>query len=630
MEDARAKAWRGDKENQTSSCRSLERASLDSMGSMNRDQSLVLNVRRSRSGKRCIKSPAIQGFSSLDNSIPKHLLSLDEKYLRNCLEAIHLRALKVASCNISLNLSASMTGILSNGWNLANALNENASDFPEFAFARPLVIGPTDGDESLAGSWILGSIMGSESMLNIMNSPLMQRVGALECGADFKRSSIDVGKDQLCHDTSSSNQLSICSSQKLEKETPISGSFNCEPEAKHTRFFSMSSVNSMSSELSSSSSSSSCCSSPAASVSQGMLHCTWNGGIPHFVFSLGDQTELYIADLAKVSSASETPGYVYSFYSKTQRQKENTVRRGENPVVGILKVSRRVICCQNDSKINETEFVLYGCENYVGGGETEPSSKNLKKYKSLSKKVMEVFKNGQMHRQASIPIFGGGSFILENHCSNKCQDISNKVDAGNDIREHYLPTNLELAAIVTKEHVKGDKTENAGGWGLKFLNKFGRSQNLDSPRPSPPSQCHTQNRGHSSTSMDVIISAGIHGGPRIPNGGPSSLVERWRSNGHCDCGGWDLGCPLTILNNASNKEEILPQEEVQGKCKEFDLYKQGSEHCLPTLRVTNVSDSLYVVHFQSTLSALQSFAIAVAYLHTQIRSLLPKNVQELK
>lgn len=630
MEDARAKAWRVDKENQTSSSKSLERASLDSMGSVNRNQSLILNVRRSRSGKKCIKSRTIQGFCSLDNSIPKHLLSLDEKYLRNCLEAIHLRALKATSCDISLNLSAPMAGILSNGLNLANASNENASDVTKFSFAPSLVIGAADGDESLAGSWIVGSIMGSESMLNIINSPLMHRVGALECGSNFRSSNIDVGKDRLCHDMSLSNQLSICSSQKLDKETPISGSFNCEPEAKHSRFFSMSSVNSMSSELSSSSASSSCCSSPAASVSQGMLHCTWNAGIPHFVFSLGDQTELYIADLAKVSSASETPGCMYSFYSKIQGQKENAVRHGENPVVGTLKVSRRVICCQNDSKINETEFVLYGCENYAGGGETEPSSKNLRKYKSLSKKVMGVFKNGQTHRQVSIPIFEGGSSILENHCSNKCQDISIKVDAGNDIREHYLPKNLELAAIVTKEHIREDKTEHAGGWGLKFLNKFGRSQNLDSSRPSPPSQRCSQNRVHSSTSMDVIISAGIHGGPRIQNGGPSSLVERWRSNGHCDCGGWDLGCPLTILNNASNKEEILPVEEVQGKCKEFDLYKQGSEHCLPTLRVTNVSDSLYVVHFQSTLSALQSFAIAVAYLHTQIRSLLPKNVQELK
>lgn len=574
MEDARAKAWRGDKVNQTSSCKSLEQASLDSMGSVNRNRSLVLNVRRSRSGKRCIKSPTYQGFCSLDNSIPKHLLSLDEKYLRNCLEAIHLRALKAMSCNISLNLSASMTSILSSNLYLANVLNENARDSTKLAFARSLVIGAPDGGEILAGSWILGSIMGSESMLNIMNSPLMHRVGALECGAYFRRSNVDAVKDRLCHDTSFSNQLSIGSSQKLEKETPISGSFNCEPEPKHTRFFSMSSVNSVSSELSSSSSSSSCCSSPAASVSQGMLHCTWNGGIPHFGFSLGDQTELYIADLTKVLSALETPGYMYSFYSKIQGRKENAVRHGENPVVGILKASRRAVCCQNDSKINETEFVLYGCENYAGGGETEPSSKNLKKYKSLSKKVMEVFKNGQMHKQVSIPIVGGGSTILENHCSNNCQDISNKVDAGNDIREHYLPTNLELAAIVTKEHVKEDKRERAGGWGLKFLNKFGHSQNLDSPRPLPPSQHRTQNRGHGSTSMDVIISAGIHGGPRMPNGGPSSLVERWRSNGRCDCGGWDLGCPLTILSNASNKEEILPQEEVQGKCKEFDLYKQ--------------------------------------------------------
>lgn len=49
----------------------------------------------------------------------------------------------------------------------------------------------------------------------------------------------------------------------------------------------------------------------------------------------------------------------------------------------------------------------------------------------------------------------------------------------------------------------------------------------------------------------VLIPSGSHGMPEsdgpCPGIGPSSLLERWRSGGGCDCGGWDMGCPLTVL-----------------------------------------------------------------------------------
>lgn len=57
---------------------------------------------------------------------------------------------------------------------------------------------------------------------------------------------------------------------------------------------------------------------------------------------------------------------------------------------------------------------------------------------------------------------------------------------------------------------------------------------------------------------------------------------------------------------------------------------QGSEHGGPTLRIVNVHDDLYFIHFQPTLSILQSFSIAVAMIHTKSPTLRPKNVHELK
>lgn len=55
---------------------------------------------------------------------------------------------------------------------------------------------------------------------------------------------------------------------------------------------------------------------------------------------------------------------------------------------------------------------------------------------------------------------------------------------------------------------------------------------------------------------------------------------------------------------------------------------QGSEQGAPTLRMANIRDGLYLIHFQSNLSALQSLSIAVASLHSQSPSLQPKNVQD--
>lgn len=48
----------------------------------------------------------------------------------------------------------------------------------------------------------------------------------------------------------------------------------------------------------------------------------------------------------------------------------------------------------------------------------------------------------------------------------------------------------------------------------------------------------------------VILPGGTH---NLPNDGtPSSLLERWKSGGLCDCGGWDVGCKIKILEQDKN------------------------------------------------------------------------------
>lgn len=60
----------------------------------------------------------------------------------------------------------------------------------------------------------------------------------------------------------------------------------------------------------------------------------------------------------------------------------------------------------------------------------------------------------------------------------------------------------------------------------------------------------------------VVLPSGIHSLPH--KGGPSSLIQRWKSGGSCDCGGWDIGCNLRILTNQHNKPRNLSPSTSDG------------------------------------------------------------------
>jgi hypothetical protein len=76
--------------------------------------------------------------------------------------------------------------------------------------------------------------------------------------------------------------------------------------------------------------------------------------------------------------------------------------------------------------------------------------------------------------------------------------------------------------------------------------------------------------------MSIVIPGGIHGGPKTRDGGTSSLIDRWKSGGCCDCGGWDEGCPLTVFHRRLGDGEVLFQEDVHGDCNTLDIVSQVS------------------------------------------------------
>ena len=81
--------------------------------------------------------------------------------------------------------------------------------------------------------------------------------------------------------------------------------------------------------------------------------------------------------------------------------------------------------------------------------------------------------------------------------------------------------------------------------------------------------CHLNCKRQCKTSITALVPADIHGLPKIKSSGPSPLIERWRLGGRCDCGGWDMGCALTLLHNRKQRRN---NDLIETNSEEADCY----------------------------------------------------------
>ncbi|XP_028780942.1 uncharacterized protein LOC114737204 isoform X1 [Neltuma alba] len=572
----------------------------------NSQRTVVIDVIQSQANKAFLKDIFFRRVHGFNHRIPRHVVSVDEKYLRRCLEYIHMSALKAGHCNTPVNLGYTNTGILSESY--ADLIRGDACDSGELFFECPEAAGTRNGgiNDQASEHWTIGTVMGSKSMINILSNPLFHQFQHSDSNNRFSRMNLTDDKGFLCYDfTDSPSGLSI-SSHKLEKEAPM---------MKSHKFCSASANRNMASTSSSGSTCSDQLSSTFPIPSHAMLRCKWRKGIPHFVFSTDDQKEVYMAILRKVDPADvKALDYVYLFYRKRGGQKGCQIPDNDLQLVGKMNVSTTSTLGPNNYKVLETAFVVFG-NNENHDREIYASSHTQRKNKGLSK-VSQVFRTSPSSKRRALSNFGGSGAIVES-CPLKSYALRE-----NDVIETNVPPNFELAAIVVKDLLPYGRPGKVGGWGLNFLNKSGVKQTtLPSESSQKTSDCLP--------GMNILIPAGQHGGPRTRKGGPSSLIDRWRSGGCCDCGGWDEGCPLTVLQRRSFERDFLPQVDMQGECKSVDLVKQGSGEVSSTLRMEKVHDDLYYIHFQPLLSPLQSLSIAVAIVHSQSPTLRPASGQDL-
>ncbi|KAJ0105746.1 hypothetical protein Patl1_17727 [Pistacia atlantica] len=106
---------------------------------------------------------------------------------------------------------------------------------------------------------------------------------------------------------------------------------------------------------------------------------------------------------------------------------------------------------------------------------------------------------------------------------------------------------------------------------------------------------------------------GNHGLPGAKSRGPSPLLDRWRLGGGCDCGGWDMACPLTVFSNP--KIQYAEDKLLLDNQQPLELFVQGAKENTPALSMIVLEEGWYAVDFHAQLSTLQAFSICVAILH---------------
>lgn len=127
--------------------------------------------------------------------------------------------------------------------------------------------------------------------------------------------------------------------------------------------------------------------------------------------------------------------------------------------------------------------------------------------------------------------------------------------------------------------------------------------------------------------MNVILPAGEHSFPIDGMHGATPLIERWQSGGNCDCGGWDMGCGLSVFRSdfltmhhglgenvalTSHDRVIWPSPG-----NPFKIFTQGRRRRL-VLGLEILQAGSFSLSFSARFSPLQAFATAVAILHQQI------------
>lgn len=162
--------------------------------------------------------------------------------------------------------------------------------------------------------------------------------------------------------------------------------------------------------------------------------------------------------------------------------------------------------------------------------------------------------------------------------------------------------NRELAAIIFKEPAaKWNNRESIVGHTCKQKGFLGFS----------PGSTYGYGEKENFSSITVILPGGFHSLPK--DGAPSSLIQRWKSGGSCDCGGWDVGCKLKVLANQKKGSNSSIPATSCSTLHRMNLFIQGGEgKGQPIFSLAPFKDGFHSIDFDASVSLLEAFSICVA------------------
>ncbi|KAL3635557.1 hypothetical protein CASFOL_020104 [Castilleja foliolosa] len=326
----------------------------------------------------------------------------------------------------------------------------------------------------------------------------------------------------------------------------------------------------------------------------GILKIENKNDVPFFEFSVKSPEDVhYVARTWKVDNALK---WVYTFHSLHSKRKSNVSGRGfkdlnhrESTMVGQM-VTSCYLCPElkgagafNDSMV--TEYVLY---DIAQSRRSVSSQDNL----SCSPDITKV------------------PLVSDFEKSNKGRIFNHS----QPLAVSELRPELETAAIIMRAPF--EKRESlkfkSGDSKLSLCGDGAKEGNFDN------------------STMHVVIPAGNHSLPSVESPGPSSLLDRWRLGGGCDCGGWDMACPLDVFGNPDFRV-AEGQPSMMASRAPVKLFGQGRKDCdLPAFTMRAIEEGKYAVDFHAQLSSLQAFSVCVSILHAAEASTSVGHEQMLK
>ncbi|MCL7040183.1 hypothetical protein MKW94_020894 [Papaver nudicaule] len=369
----------------------------------------------------------------------------------------------------------------------------------------------------------------------------------------------------------------------------------------------------------------------------GQLKLEHKHGVPFFEFSLKDPEEDVLA--AKPWRADGTSNWVYTFHSvnSCKRKSSNRSPWGAKERQNDSVVAQMQACSYLCSDLREngdldssmmSEFVLYDVA-HARKSSRRSSTDITKSPADVAKGVDTTCETQSMvvdnHPYKSNEVLAPHEDPL-NHRHEVRHSSGSVGDSGTSPTYPWalgdLLPNLEIAGIVIqvpfekRESLKGDKQEDTTacvGYSRNSSVCTGvNNRNSESLAPGI-------RRRRNLTNVTVVTPSGTHGLPSSEKGGvgPSSLLERWRSSGVCDCGGWDMACPLLVLDSARAQNVAVGSglRLIDNK-QPLELFVQSAKEKIPALTIKAINDGQYEVDFHAKLSKLQAFSICVAILHS--------------